>query len=90
MEDRSLEDYLARGTDDEHGPTDDGRVAGEDGARPDPSDEGSGDESARDVDPATPTYRWTPSGTACTACGASVERGWFDDGAFVCADCKEW
>ena len=47
-----------------------------------------------DVDPATPTYRWTPEGAACDWCGRIVERRWVDDGddddAFVCDDCKEW
>ncbi len=42
------------------------------------------------VDPATPTYRWTPEGAACESCGAVAERRWEDDGAFVCDDCKEW
>ena len=50
------------------------------------------------VDPATPTYRWTPEGAACESCGCVVERRWVDgDGAddhdapaFVCDDCKEW
>ena len=58
---------------------------------------------AADVDPATPTYRWTPEGAACESCGRVVERRWAadesddsddsDDGdavAFVCDDCKEW
>lgn len=42
------------------------------------------------VTPATPTYRWLPNGDSCPKCGETVERGWFDDGQFVCADCKEW
>jgi len=43
-----------------------------------------------DVAPADVTYRWDPGGGACADCGATVERRWRDDGAFVCGDCKEW
>ncbi len=42
------------------------------------------------VAPATPTYRWIPGGEPCPNCGETVEREWFDDGRFVCSDCKEW
>ena len=43
-----------------------------------------------DAEPATATYRWQPDGAACEACGATTERQWLDDGAFVCPDCKQW
>ena len=43
-----------------------------------------------DPDPATATYRWQPDGATCADCGATTERGWLDDGAFVCPDCKSW
>jgi formylmethanofuran dehydrogenase subunit E len=43
-----------------------------------------------DVTPAVPTATWTTDGTPCDRCGESVARRWFDDDAFVCADCKEW
>jgi len=43
-----------------------------------------------DAEPATPTYRWQPDGAVCEACGAATERGWRDDGGFVCPDCKSW
>lgn len=46
--------------------------------------------AADGVDPATPTMRRTPGGAPCDGCGEPVERRWHDDGAFVCADCKEW
>ena len=52
------------------------------------SDDGLPDASA--VDPATSTLRWSSDGAACDACGATVERRWEDDGAFVCGDCKTW
>ena len=42
------------------------------------------------VEPATPTYRFDPDGTACDGCGETVEKRWHDDGQFVCADCKDW
>ena len=63
------------------------RVANDDG-------DGDGDADALPdasaVDPATPTCRWTPEGSACESCGSVVERRWADDGAFVCDDCKAW
>ena len=43
-----------------------------------------------DAEPATPTYRWQPDGATCADCGATTERQWRDDDAFVCADCKSW
>ena len=43
-----------------------------------------------DPDPATATYRWQPDGATCEDCGATTERGWRDNGAFVCPDCKSW
>jgi len=45
---------------------------------------------ADDTDPATATYRWQPDGAACAHCGATTERQWRDDDAFVCPDCKAW
>jgi hypothetical protein len=42
------------------------------------------------VDPLRTTYRWSPDGDDCPACGARVERRWRDGERFVCADCKEW
>jgi len=46
--------------------------------------------SDSDPDPTHSTYGWTPDGTACADCGATVRRRWRDDGRFVCADCKAW
>ena len=48
------------------------------------------EESSETVTPATSTYAWSPSGTPCDACGASVERRWRDEGDLVCGDCKSW
>ncbi|WP_144798124.1 DUF7573 domain-containing protein [Halorubrum depositum] len=42
------------------------------------------------AEPATPTATWTTGGAACDRCGDSVARRWVDDGALVCAACKEW
>ena len=41
-------------------------------------------------DKPTATYRWSPSGRDCPACGETVERQWRDGDEFVCADCKAW
>ena len=43
-----------------------------------------------DTEPANVTYRWQPNGATCADCGTTTERGWRDDGAFVCPDCKSW
>ena len=43
-----------------------------------------------DADTPRATYRWSPDGDDCPACGATVERRWRDGDRFVCADCKEW
>jgi len=67
--------------------TDDGDDPG-DAADAMGADEGI--EEPADAEPAAATYRWDPEGRACADCGATVERRWRDDGAFVCADCKEW
>lgn len=86
--DRSLDDFVGGDSDAEHG---------DDIERDDDADHES--PSATDTEeavepdtvaPATPTYRFAPDGAACDACGATVEKRWHDDSAFVCADCKEW
>ncbi|XVH32547.1 DUF7573 domain-containing protein [Haloferacaceae archaeon DSL9] len=41
-------------------------------------------------EPAVATYRWDPDGVRCGRCGETVERVWFDDGGYVCRDCKTW
>jgi len=72
-------------------------VADEDSAEGDDTgaDEADADDAAdspadSDAEPATPTYRWRPDGATCADCGATTERQWRDDDAFVCADCKSW
>lgn len=55
-----------------------------------PSETGASSQDVSAVEPPATTYQWTPDGAACANCGAVVERRWRDDGAFVCADCKEW
>jgi len=42
------------------------------------------------VEPAVSTYVWGAAGTACAACGDSVQRRWRQDDLLVCDDCKEW
>jgi len=58
-----------------------------------PADERESEPTAEappSVAPAVSTYAWSPEGGECADCGASVRRRWRDDGALVCADCKEW
>ncbi|PSQ15844.1 hypothetical protein BRD00_12565 [Halobacteriales archaeon QS_8_69_26] len=79
----------------ENDPTDgpgDGKSVSTDGPPVDPST----------VDPASPTYGWTPGEGECVECGATVTRLWRggdgDDpgeggsgsGRMVCPDCKDW
>ena len=55
--------------------------------------DGSADANGGDKgtsEPASPTFDWTPGGSACAACGERVERRWTDDGRLVCAACKGW
>lgn len=58
------------------------------------SDPNSEDATDGDDDPnlggATPTHGWSPDGAVCDRCGTEVGQRWADDGAMVCADCKEW
>jgi len=71
----------------------DGTVDADDADDPGDADAMGADEGIEepaDAEPAAATYRWDPEGGACADCGATVERRWRDDGAFVCADCKEW
>ena len=43
------------------------------------------------VEAAVPTYDFSPDGSACAACGETVETRWQDEGVgMVCADCKQW
>lgn len=43
------------------------------------------------VEPATPTYDWSPEGAECAECGAVVETRWHTEGVgLVCAECKVW
>ena len=52
------------------------------------ADADGGDEGTPES--ASPTFDWTPGGSACAACGERVERRWTDDGRLVCAACKGW
>jgi len=40
--------------------------------------------------PPTSTYRFSPDGCACEACGETVQERWRDGDRFVCEGCKEW
>ncbi|ACV11569.1 conserved hypothetical protein [Halorhabdus utahensis DSM 12940] len=42
------------------------------------------------VEPATTTSEFAPAGAECDACGASIDRRWYQDGDLVCAACKDW
>lgn len=92
-DDRSLDEFAADSTgdgDDAEGGTVEGGDAADTGVT-----DANGSESISNIDvtavtPAVPTATWTTDGTACDRCGEPVARRWFDDDAFVCADCKEW
>ena len=55
-----------------------------------PDTAADGDASPDEPTPATTTYAWSDEGTACAACGETVERRWHQGGALVCVDCKVW
>ncbi|MFB6096848.1 MAG: hypothetical protein ABEJ74_05630 [Haloferacaceae archaeon] len=71
-------DLDANDDDDVH----DGDVAG--------NDDGEASTEPSSVDPAVATYRWSPDGAVCEACGETVDRRWLDGESYVCAACKEW
>ncbi|WP_396611544.1 hypothetical protein ACH9L7_15280 [Haloferax sp. S1W] len=52
------------------------------------------DDTATEEDSDAPdtlaTYRWTPDGTPCPACGETVQKRWLDGEQYVCHDCKDW
>jgi len=43
-----------------------------------------------DIEPARTTYAWSDEGTACEACGETVERRWQQADGLVCIECKDW
>jgi hypothetical protein len=96
-EDARITDFLPGEDDSEQVPgEDDGEqdpaerdVDGDDHDGGEERDGGEPAESDGTVVPAKPTATWRADG-ACEACGAAVERRWHDDGALVCADCKDW
>lgn len=97
MDDTSLEDFLDT-TDEDGEAADDGGADGDDadGAAADGTDAAAESAtsdpaaSAPDVEPATTTYRWTPTGATCTVCGEQTQRCWGSAEGLVCPDCKEW
>jgi hypothetical protein len=102
-ENRSLDDFLggddadtdAHGdTDtDAHGDTDtDAHGDTDTDAHGDTDTDAHGDTDTADTAAERPraTYRWSPVGDDCPACGTTVQRRWREGDRFVCADCKEW
>jgi len=90
-EDRSLDEFAGDDADSAGGPPDDGDGRGTDAGGVDTDGEATTDATeAVDADPATPTATWTTDGAACDRCDEPVARRWLDDGALVCAACKEW
>jgi hypothetical protein len=84
-DDRSLDEFLGGGSDDEGDAGTDRDDADEPRERP----EGETEEGD-DPEPARSTTAFDPDGAACEACGATVRRRWRDDDALVCGDCKAW
>ena len=91
MRDRSLDEFANADTGGDDGPTDTDAEGAERATDADAEAERPADGDTNEADEgAAVTYEWTPGGTPCGACGASVEARWRDGEAFVCADCKEW
>ena len=76
---------------DDEGPADSATDTGVDG---DGSDDAGGSADpvvdGEPVDRPASTYRWSPDGDTCAACGETVEERWRDGEDLVCAGCKEW
>ncbi|QHS16444.1 DUF7573 domain-containing protein [Halopenitus persicus] len=91
-EDRSLDEFADAGSDrDRNESVDESAADGEtDVPEETDTDETDAEEDANPVEPATATATWTSGGAACDRCDAVVERRWLEDGAQLCADCKEW
>ena len=78
--------------------SDESPTEAEEGSQTEAEEEPPADEPLSEVaeteeetpDRPTTTYRWSPSGRVCPACGETTERQWRDGGEFVCADCKTW
>lgn len=90
MRETSIEDFLDDSDEDPRDPDESGMESHADatGERDEPRERA--DTAEDTAEPARPTYRWTPEDTACPDCGTSIERRWWDDSTFVCADCKTW
>lgn len=93
--DRSLEEFLdgaaSDGSDAEEVPRGNADDAEREAGEGRTGDADAGTDPERDgPDPIAPTYRWSPDGVACGACGEKVRARWRADDAFVCGDCKEW
>ncbi|QLG61234.1 DUF7573 domain-containing protein [Halorarum salinum] len=90
--DHSLDDFLDAGGSGDAAA--DPAESGEPAPDPEPNDGVGEDErpptNPESVDPAEPTYDWSPDGADCAACEETVTTRWRQDGAYVCADCKEW
>lgn len=98
-EDATLDDFLGGDSEDEPSEDDNEPADGDaDSDESTASDEVTPDDSPSEdtpvdtdgVKPAAVTYNREPGGAACEACGDVVTERWDADGAFVCADCKEW
>lgn len=74
--------------DSETDPPDDDVTAESDGVETESTDDGP--IPLESVDPAEPTYGWSPDGAECAGCGGTATTRWRQDGEYVCADCKEW
>jgi hypothetical protein len=53
-------------------------------------DDGDADAQSPAGETALGTYRYSPAGTACVECEATVERAWRAEAGLVCPDCKPW
>jgi len=94
--DRSLEEFIAETSADRNDAESETPTAetdeSEDAEYTDRASENESEdgEEGTDSDPMATTYRWSAEGGACGVCGERAEARWRSEGAFVCADCKEW
>ena len=86
MDETSLTDFLGESAESEESEESEGSEESEENGETEETTEMETD----DTTGAISTYGWTPDGTACESCGATVHRRWRDDEQLVCADCKSW
>lgn len=89
-ENSSLDDFVSADPDSDEAADSDSGSPSTDVASVTDADADADTDTDMEVTPARTIYAWSPAGSSCEACGATVDRRWRDGNALVCADCKPW